>query len=458
VALALALLPLLTAAPAIAAKAGFGSVDRSFGIRGMISRETASDPADPRLSAMFAVAPSGKVILATRQAIVRYRKNGKVDSSFGKNGKAAIEGLPGTRFQLAGTAVDSRGRVLVAGTVLDPSPLPAPQYGFRLEAELGVVIRYTPTGEPDPSFGDDGVVSSTFGRQPPTFTVGYPPSTFHYESPVVTLVGIAVDPDDRPLLTGLDIKEMGGCRGSFYGSQRINEGFAARLTTRGLPDPSFGESGVRAIGTLPRVNQPLFDPKGDGVVFTGGTLDGCPAESGLFAVAHLSHRGDLDQRFGPEGWQGFEGGFETVGGGPAAVDDRGRILLLRTDQGVGVEVARLRPDGDLDGSFGHKGAARVPRAAQITSIGVDARGRVLLAGWQQFVLLRLRPNGGPDPRFAGRNSPITGFPGFGAKAEAGEAQQILLDRGGHILVGGLIRSNRFSTGLGIGLIRYRAQR
>jgi uncharacterized delta-60 repeat protein len=478
--IALMFLLLLAATPANAAKPGSYSVDRSFGTRGTISRGISPNPEGLDTPAEFAVAPSGKVILSSSHTLVRYRKNGKVDSSFGKNGEVAIEELPGARFRLAGVAVDSKGRILVAGTVIDPSHItPGPQYGFRLEAELGVVLRYTSTGEPDPNFGDEGVVSSTFGRPPPTFTTGSPPSTFHYESPVVGLAGIAVDPEDRPLLTGVGVEKMGGCRDSFYGSQRIYEGFAARLTARGLLDPSFGESGVRAIGALPRVNRPLFDPKGDGVVFTGNTLDGCPAESGLLAVAHLSHRGNLDQRFGPAGWRGFEGGFETSGGGPAAVDDRGRILLLRTDEaGLGVEIARLRPDGDLDGSFGHKGVVPVPLAAQITSIAVDARGRVLLAGWRRgepctrcggennqrnqrfrnaFELLRLRRNGRPDPRFAGPNGLSASFPRAGATTEA-TAQQILLDRRGHILVGGNIASNRFSSGLGAGLIRYRAQR
>jgi uncharacterized delta-60 repeat protein len=466
--MALALLLLLTFTPTAAAKV-FGSVDHSFGDRGTISRGVARGHEGP--SSQFAVAPSGKIVLATIKTIVRYRRDGKLDRSFGENGEVAIKGLPGTNFRLAGVVVDSRGRVLVAGTVLDPSHLiPGPQYGFRLEPELGVILRYTSTGELDPSFGAEGIVSSTFGRPPPTFTSGYPPNTFHYESPVVGLAGIAVDPGARPLLTGAGVREMGGCRDSFYGSQRIYEGFTARLTTRGLPDPFFGESGVRAIGALPRVNQPLFDPKDDGVVFTGNTLDGCPAESGLLAVAHLSNQGDLDQRFGPGGWRGFEGGFETDRGGPVAVDNRGRILLLRTDEaGLGVEVVRLRPDGDLDGNFGHEGAVQVPPAAQITAIAVDARGRVLLAGWHPggscircggnhqrarnaFELLRLRRDGGSAPRFAGSHGLSPSF------ATGGSAQQILLDRRGHILVGGSIASNRFLAEPGAGLIRYRLRR
>ena len=405
-----------------------------------------------------------------------------MDRSFGENGEVAIKGLPGTNFRLAGVVVDSRGRILVAGTAIDPSHIiPGPQYGFRLEAEFGVILRYTPAGEPDLSFGSDGVLSSTFGRPPATVTLGNPPSTFQYESPTVMLGGIAVDANDRPLLTGLSVKKMGGCRGSSYGSQRVFEGFAARLTTAGQPDLPFGESGVRPIEALRQVNEPLLDPKGDGVVFTGGLLDGCPAESGLSAVAHLSQRGAPDQTFGPEGWKGFEnteGGIEAHRGSPAAVDDQGRILLLRTNEdGLSAEVARLLPNGGFDNSFGDRGITRVPPAAiaHITTIAVDARGRVLLAGWhgrehctrcgrggdqrlrKTFVLLRLRPNGKIDPRFSGHRGLIASFPGFAATTSA-VARQILLDRRGHILVGGSIVSNRFSTGLGAGLIRYRARR
>lgn len=481
IALVVALLSLIAITPA-AAKPGPGLVDRSFGVQGTISREIDPNPEGPTFTE-FAVAPDGKVLVASGQIVIRYRKNGRLDRSFGKGGEVQIAGLPEAQFKLAGIAVDSRGRVVVAGTATDLSHFtPGPQYGSLLPVELGEVLRYTPTGKPDLSFGENGVFSSTFGLQPPTVTLGSPPTPFRYKSPAVTLVGLAIDPSNRPLLTGVGVKEMSGCRGGPYGSQRINESFAARLTADGQLDPSFAESGVRSAEALREVRKPVFDPRDSGIVFTGGIPERCPpAESVLSVVGHLSGRGDPDGAFGPEGWKGLEstgGGLEAFGGSAVAVDDRGRILLLRTDRNhLDAEVARLHPNGAFDSNFGRRGIARVPRVAvaYVTTIAVDNRGGVLFAGWHRrelcarctqghgvrlrkmFVLLRLRPNGKIDSRFGGPSGVVTSFPRFGAKTEA-VGHQILLDSSRHILVGGSIRSNRFSTGLGFGLIRYRAQR
>jgi uncharacterized delta-60 repeat protein len=481
IALVVTLLSLVAATPA-AAKPRSVLVDRSFGVQGTISRAISRNPEGPLTAIEFAATPDGGVLIASGQTIVRYGKNGRLDRSFGNGGEVGIEGLPETQFKLAGVAVDSRGRVVVAGTATDLSHLsPGPQYGFRLPVESGEVLRYTPTGKPDLSFGERGVFSSTFGLQPPTVTIGSPPTPFRYESPAVTLVGLGIDPNNRPLLTGVGAKEMSGCRDSAYGGQRVNESFAARLTAGGQLDPSFGESGVRSVKAMREVRKPIFDPRGGGIVFTGGLADGCPAESAPAVVGHLSGRGGPDGAFGPEGWKGLEsteGGRDAFGGSAVAVDDHGRILLLRTDEDrLDAEVARLLPNGAFDRHFGRRGIARVPRVAvaHITTIAADSRGGVLLTGWhprehcsrcaqghgvrlrKMFVLLRLRPNGKIDSHFSGPRGVVTSFPGFGPKTEA-VGRQILLDSSRHILVGGTIRSNRFSAGLGIGLIRYRAQR
>ena len=76
--LGLAFLLLLALTPTAAAKPAFASVDHGFGKRGTISRGIARGYQDPR--ARFAVAPSGKIVLATIKTIVRYRKRRQVGS------------------------------------------------------------------------------------------------------------------------------------------------------------------------------------------------------------------------------------------------------------------------------------------------------------------------------------------------------------------------------------------
>ncbi|HWJ43474.1 MAG TPA: hypothetical protein VNR67_08580, partial [Solirubrobacterales bacterium] len=70
----------------------------------------------------MAAAADGKLVVAGSNKIVRLLRNGRIDRGFGTGGSAAIPQPPGMSFVLAGAAVDSQGRVLVAGSV---RPLPS---------------------------------------------------------------------------------------------------------------------------------------------------------------------------------------------------------------------------------------------------------------------------------------------------------------------------------------------
>ncbi len=83
-------------------------------------------------------------------------------------------------------------------------------------------------------------------------------------------------------------------------------------------------------------------------------------------------------------------------------------------------VARLTPDGVIDGSFGDAGAARLEFAdwfGDPTDMLIDSRGRIVILGsvypfsgtGGAFLFGRMRPDGSPDPEF-GNGAGITVVP------------------------------------------------
>jgi hypothetical protein len=94
--------------------------------------------------------------------MVRYLANGQLDKSFG-GGEVRIQRPAGRNFVLAAVAVDSQGRVLLAGTARQmpsnttPNPL----------LSSAILMRFTANGAPDPSFGDGGTLITDFGLGAP---------------------------------------------------------------------------------------------------------------------------------------------------------------------------------------------------------------------------------------------------------------------------------------------------
>jgi uncharacterized delta-60 repeat protein len=161
---------------------------------------------------------------------------------------------------------------------------------------------------------------------------------------------------------------------------------AARLTGAGLPDPSFGGSGVVLAGFGPAAwaNDVAIDPTG-AVTIAGSRLESATSTKSFVALARFLADGSPDASFDRDGRvvttdQEF-GGFSRTGVAEAIVhDDSGRLLLAgykRTSQWV---VARYRADGSLDPSFGEGGDVTT-LTGNAAARAIAARGpRVVVAG------------------------------------------------------------------------------
>ena len=132
-----------------------GRLDRTFSGDGKVRTRIGIVYAEARA---VAIAPDGKIVVAgearingkSRFAVVRYRPNGSLDRSFGKDGKVT------TRFgvddRASGVVIQPDGKIVVAGSTADK------RFGYRFG-----LARYQAGGGLDPTFGGDGRVRTSFG-------------------------------------------------------------------------------------------------------------------------------------------------------------------------------------------------------------------------------------------------------------------------------------------------------
>lgn len=398
----------------------------------------------------MAAAPGGKLVVAGSTKIVRFLPNGKLDRGFGSGGAVTVSRPPGMNFVLAGLAVDSLGRILLAGSA---RPLPT-STTFDPLISSAAVMRFAADGSVDSSFAGGGTLISDLGIKPPAVPTG------SYTAPSVGVRSLVVDSQNRPLITGGSVTKASSC--GLDGS--VSTAFIARLTDAGALDPGFGTAGLREISDLASFAQGSLTPSG--MLFAVGSGNPrCGTDGGGPAV--------LLAGFGPEGGLypsfGFSG-FRSIGYPQppvATVAPSGKIVLLGARQKRSQLITRLLPNGAPDPGFARLGRVIVnlPKAASFAAVAVDSRGRLLLAGRisrrvskkpsnplrrSTFFLARMNSRGTFDRTFGRRAAVRTGFGGPASSF----ATQVTVDARGRILVGGGISTPRLGTGGGFALARY----
>jgi uncharacterized delta-60 repeat protein len=143
-----------------------GSLDSSLGLNGKV----VTDFGISEVGNTVLLQSDGKIVLAGGSgygpgenfALVRYKKNGRVDSSFGTNGEV-ITNLAGSDNHLNAAALQANGKFVVAGSVYTRYS-DHPQIYFAL-------ARYKDNGNLDDSFGDHGKVLTDFGYDAQAFSM-----------------------------------------------------------------------------------------------------------------------------------------------------------------------------------------------------------------------------------------------------------------------------------------------
>lgn len=420
------LIVLLTLAAPSTAQARAGQLDKHFGKAGKVLTllgENQPEAADRSLMQM-AWAPGGKIVTTSGDRLLEYLPDGHLNRGFGENGKVRVEAPAGTTLKPVGMTVDSRGRILVAGTVYPSTSV--------------FISRYLPDGTPDESFGQAGTVVTNLGlpAPPPPPNRGLYPTPVS-EGPVVEAAGLAVDAADRPLLAGDWVRRYQFCY-PFIADTPRTTGFVARLTVDGSLDSSFGGDGVAVPDPSKEVAASLV-VDGDGVLSIG-TLQYClrvsPTEPEL---ARVTRAGNLNPHFGSGGlldlpfWER-----------PTMARDGSRHILLLGWIAAGEDpvLQRLSPAGTPDRRFGHRGEIRLP-SESYGALEADRHGRPILAGNDGPLLLveRRRRDGTIDRNFGREGEAATVFSGNV------QARQVLIGGGGKIVAGGT-----FSRGSGYGIV------
>jgi uncharacterized delta-60 repeat protein len=356
-----------------------GTFDADFGAGGTVIISRPGFPSDPTGLAMQA---DGGILVGVSKegakcdfvSVVRaLQPNGTPDGSFGESGSTALP------FSADRLAVDSRGRVLVAGAAVHTEVCikgPAPRH------ELAVA-RLLPSGALDSSFGQDGIV------EPHSENPGLP--TF--------ASGLVVREDGTILLAG---------------SRSL-----VRLSANGTLDPSFGKDGV--VEPAGGAKALLALPGGDAILASGASSYPCCVKPGDFVLSRYRPDGSLDNAFGSNGRATLDvAEFDEAGA--LALSPDGDIVLA--GGAVGADgcragdcaftpiLARVTPDGALDPNFGHGGriAVEPPGGSPdngfspwLAALAIAPSGRILAAGRtgrnsDGFIVAR-QANGQPDPAF-----------------------------------------------------------
>jgi uncharacterized delta-60 repeat protein len=461
----------LLAAPGWAApspRPAAGALDRSFGDGGRVATALPAEPAvesapqpgpwsllqeehwglfgyvgNPATTPQTALAAGsdGSVVVAMGNEIFRYRPDGALDRSWGKGGELALDQVEGLPLRLSDVAIDGEGRVLAFGSALDPKyTIQIPQYWmpFTTHPSFAVAMRLGANGALDPTYGGgDGIFRGSFGAHPPDWSRAC-------ESPLdacpeaeiapssLSLVGIrsaVLDSAGRAVIT---LQQVGGNPADVRSSNAWLVHSVARLTADGALDGSFGEGGATDLGAarVGNLSEPTVDRQG--LLLAREQIPSFAAfeehrESLLGEVLRLQPDGAFDPTFGTLG------AAHAVGGAAAVATDReGRVLLLQpptnptAKPGVTRQaLVRFTPKGTADRSFGRRGKVWVTlpgRYSEISSLAVDRRGRVLLAGTvaaadghdhpkphTYFTVIRLLPSGSPDRSFGHGGWLRTGF-------------------------------------------------
>ena len=289
-----------------------GRPDRAFGYTGGGGHALAFD--------------GGKIVTAGRNGhhgsfdIARYKPNGSPDPSF----HGAGFGYPNQ--SALSVAVDSHHRPVAAG-----------YSQFAKDTDV-LLARFKRNGDLDPSFGDGGKVTTDFGTDSDSAN------------------SVAIDSGGRIVVGG------GGARFEL-----------ARYEPDGTLDPSFGNDGkvTTDFGDRSRLNSIAIDAH-NRIVAAGA------APNHEFALARYKPNGRLDRSFSHNGkvTGPMRGNFS--GAGFVGIDSRRRIVAVAAGGVHNYRLARYKPNGGLDRSFGKNGVARIGGRTNVWSAAIDSRDRIVI--------------------------------------------------------------------------------
>jgi uncharacterized delta-60 repeat protein len=398
------LVSVAVARPAYAQAAG--SLDPTFGTGGKVLTDLGDNSAGAQIQAVASAAAlqsNGDIVVSGNFGLVRYLPSGKLDTSFGTHGLATTTG------SAAGLAIEPTGDYLAVGAGSTSSGVST----FE-------VTRFTSSGKLDPTFGNDGVVTTTF----PGASDG------------AAADAVLVEPDGNVLVGG-----QASVPGTTRNEPVITEGALALYSSRGALEGSFGSGGiVQSTSSIGNIANLGIDASGD--IFV------------LPAHAEFSPSGQLDSSVTAEtivtSSQGGDNAFLPNGQSVSATSVS--VAKHNTD----VQATLFNANGTVDSAFDNPPftytGAELAGFQSPGAAAVQPNGQIVIAGssfkdTSVFGLARLDTNGSLDSTFGSTGVLTTSFQGDDG------ATAVLIQPNGDIVAVGFSENN--TTGVtDIALARY----
>jgi uncharacterized delta-60 repeat protein len=381
-----------------------GSVDTSFGSsNGPV--ETALGTGEDSAEAL-AVQSDGKIIVAGRTVttqgttfgLVRYDRDGSLDTAFGTGGKATTQ-MGTLNSAIYALALQSDGKILAAG---------AADFGATASGLDFAVARYNPDGSLDATFGTGGKVTTDFGLSKADSAYA-----ILLQADGKILVGGETD----QVTTGLDFA-------------------LARYNQDGSLDATFGTGGKVTTAIKSAAGRDVIFSLGEQrvgdqvrIVAAGGDGD--------FILARYTSAGTLDTSFGTAGKidRVFTSSIGSARGLAVTADAK---LVVVGHNNHDFSLVRLTDTGTLDTGFGAAGKVVTQVSTtnwdEAQAVALQPDGKIVVGGWVytggssagDFAVVRYDSAGALDPSF-GAGGKVTTAVASGTKDDTAHAVALQTD-------------------------------
>jgi len=356
-----------------------GTLDTTFGVNGIVLGNL-----DSIQYGMLVVQEDQKILALSRPTssvngfvdpivMVRYTKEGVIDSSFAIDGKLVLD----TTLVVDKIKVLQDGSILLLGIrLIGSTPFGWAQYGLPL------VYRYFPDGQPDPGFGYNG-----------------------YDSTRIAVSDMVIQGDNKLLLCGA------------YDADAM----LFRYLADGQVDNAFGERGMLTLdfGKNGSCRNVLY--QADGSFLLAGTKSEITYDSDIILARRLSDT-DPDPGFGAIETPGkviIDFGMDNhVSTEAMAIQSNGNIAVTGSID-KNLVLFQFKPDGIVDPDFVESGYTIVRDPIEFKygeyKTLYQEDGKILMAGilqdtgYNKILLRRLNADGSNDEQFGSTGKVIADF-------------------------------------------------
>lgn len=288
-------------------------------------------------------------------AVVRYKRDGSLDTSFNYDGTVTTQ-VGRDDDEIAAIAIQEDGYIIAAG------------YSIQDNKRDFALVKYAPDGQRDSSFGLDGIVITEYGSMDDEITA------------------VAVDDEGRIVIAGYSTGTTG--RAVVVG----------RYLANGDLDNSFGYQGVSLAGIGEDALARSIDLDNDGrIIITGSYYF---EERTEIMVLRFNETGELDTSFGEDGIAFTNYTQDVTEGYGVKLHDNGAILVAGSVGSPGELDSALfyfTADGQPQTGFGDNGMLEIAASLEDDmALAVDIDGNtVYLSGFttvdgvRQFLIVTM---------------------------------------------------------------------